>query len=411
MSAPVTSNAEVIADRYLTSPASLRSRPFGPVDALDTHAGRAAQVRIVFASGQWEPEQLSETVARWCGIGTAGVIGVLDFGDHDGHPFLVLPPSLGMPLERWRAMRRPSAVDAARLALGFGRLIEAVSAAGFGTDVAEPSDFGIGPGPTPFLELPLLGRPDAPAILHGKREGQGLIARLYSATVWESDLPIGLSGWLSRSSAGEFESLAACLDALEAAASAVADAAVLGEPLGVKALFDRPLADSHGTWASLRGRVPDGARWAKGAGVAVAALLLATQAVGFVRSSPAHQVADRSPARVQPKAPVTTKTPAATATPVKVSRPKHKQTKPHRQKAPVKHHRHSAKPHRTHHVRTVTPPVVTPPSTPTTTAPPSSPSPGAPRSSSGYKGTGLQIDGGGGSRGGSNGSGVLVSPS
>jgi hypothetical protein len=59
MSAPVTSNAEVIADRYLTSPASLRSRPFGPVDALDTHAGRAAQVRIVFASGQWEPEQLS----------------------------------------------------------------------------------------------------------------------------------------------------------------------------------------------------------------------------------------------------------------------------------------------------------------------------------------------------------------
>ena len=87
MSAPVTSTAEVIADRYLTSPVSLRSRPFGPVDALDTHAGRAAQVRIVLLSGDWDHEQLAETVARWCGIATAGVIGVLDFGDHNGHPF------------------------------------------------------------------------------------------------------------------------------------------------------------------------------------------------------------------------------------------------------------------------------------------------------------------------------------
>ena len=72
MSVPVTSTAEVIADRYLTSPVSLRSRPFGPVDALDTHAGRAAQVRIVFLPGDWGHEELSETVARWCGIGPPG---------------------------------------------------------------------------------------------------------------------------------------------------------------------------------------------------------------------------------------------------------------------------------------------------------------------------------------------------
>ena len=116
-------------------------------------------MRIVFLSSEWDHEQLAETVARWCGIGTAGVIGVLDFGDHNGHPFLVLPPSSGMPLERWRAMRRPSAVDAARLALGFGRLIEAVAAAGFATDIAEPSDFGVGPGPTPFLECRCCGGP------------------------------------------------------------------------------------------------------------------------------------------------------------------------------------------------------------------------------------------------------------
>ncbi len=198
MSVPVTSTAEVIADRYLTSPVSLRSRPFGPVDALDTHAGRAAQVRIVFLPGDWGHEELSETVARWCGIGTAGVIGVLDFGDHNGHPFLVLPPSLGMPLERWRAMRRPSPVDAARLALGFGRLVEAVAARGFVTDVAEATDFGVGPGPTPFLELPLLGRPDAPAMLRPEQDGQVLIARLYSATVYEQQLPAQITEWVER---------------------------------------------------------------------------------------------------------------------------------------------------------------------------------------------------------------------
>ena len=33
---PSQSTAEVIAERYLTSPAGLRARPFGPVEALDT---------------------------------------------------------------------------------------------------------------------------------------------------------------------------------------------------------------------------------------------------------------------------------------------------------------------------------------------------------------------------------------
>ena len=40
--------AEVIADRYLTSPSRLAARPFGPVDALDTHsrAGRPGADRV-----------------------------------------------------------------------------------------------------------------------------------------------------------------------------------------------------------------------------------------------------------------------------------------------------------------------------------------------------------------------------
>jgi hypothetical protein len=241
MSVPVTTTAEVIADRYLASPANLRSRPFGPVDALDTHAGRAAQVRIVFLSGTWSAEEVSERVARWCGIGTAGVIGVLDFGEHEGRPFLVLPPSLGMPLERWRSMRRPGPVDAARLALGFGRLIEAVAAVGFETDLAEPGDFAIGPGPTPFLELPLLGRPDAPALLRPETHGQELIARLYRSTVFENALPAAITEWLEAAEEQRFETLARCLDALEAAAAVVHDASEKGEPLGASMVFDRPI--------------------------------------------------------------------------------------------------------------------------------------------------------------------------
>ena len=41
MADPASSD-HVIADRYLTSPSALVSRPYGPVDALDTRSGRGA---------------------------------------------------------------------------------------------------------------------------------------------------------------------------------------------------------------------------------------------------------------------------------------------------------------------------------------------------------------------------------
>lgn len=364
MSVPVTSTAEVIADRYLTSPVSLRSRPFGPVDALDTHAGRAAQVRIVFLPGDWANEELSETVARWCGIGAAGVIGVLDFGDHNGHPFLVLPPSLGMPLERWRAMRRPSAVDAARLALGFGRLVEAVAARGFVTDVAEASDFGVGPGPTPFLELPLLGRPDAPAILRPEQDGQVLIARLYSATVFEQQLPAQIAGWVSAAANREFGSLADCLDALEAAATAVHESRDKGEPVGVKGVFDHPVIASdrvpwwdrtHPIWATIW------VRWSRVA-VAVAVFLLVVLNLVTALNRSQH---DSTGSRPTP--------------PVSHPAPVPSSSKPARQPTPQHHkiarHHPERRLHHRHHKRPSPPPpaAVTTPTTSGTVTPPTAP--------------------------------------
>ncbi len=364
MSVPVTSTAEVIADRYLTSPVSLRSRPFGPVDALDTHAGRAAQVRIVFLPGEWGAEELSETVARWCGIGTAGVIGVLDFGDHNGHPFLVLPPSLGMPLERWRAMRRPGAVDAARLALGFGRLVEAVTARGFVTDVAEATDFGVGPGPTPFLELPLLGRPDAPAVLHPEQDGQVLIARLYSATVHGQQLPAQIAGWVSAAVNREFGSLADCLDELEAAATAVHESRERGEPVGVRGVFDHPViaSDRVPWWDRVQPLMASGwFRWSSLVLTLLVPLLVVLNLFTTLSGSQPHATSASTPA-----SPVTHPVPIPAP-----SKPAHRPTARHHK---VTHHRPRRRPHRRRKRHSATPPAAV-------TAPTVAPAPPPPASS------------------------------
>jgi hypothetical protein len=205
--------SHVVADRYLTSPAALAARPFGPVDALDTHSGRGAQVRIVFVAGGWDEADLSDAVARWCGIGCSEVCGVLDFGRHDDRWFLVLAPSAGLPVERWRMLRRPTAADAARLTLACGRLTERVAAAGFSPDAAALADVAVGPGPTPFLERPLLHaagrRPVAPG------DGQRILAAVCDAALGPAAAPAGLQEWTGRARAGEFASLAECLDELE----------------------------------------------------------------------------------------------------------------------------------------------------------------------------------------------------
>ena len=245
-----SSTAEVIADRYLTSPSRLRARPFGPVDALDTHAGRAAQVRIVFTSGEWDEAELAEAVARWCGIGAAGVCGVLDFGRHGDRWFLVLPPSLGTPVERWRSMRRPSAADAATLALTFGRLLESVAAAGFDAGSAVVADFAVGPGPTPFLEQPLLAPPRTAVPISRRASGQEVLAALFDAAVDEKDLPPELAAWRGAAASGAHPSLSVCLDALERAEGAVRSAASTAEPAGIAGIFDGPLILPEGrTWS------------------------------------------------------------------------------------------------------------------------------------------------------------------
>ncbi|MDX6593766.1 MAG: hypothetical protein QOJ13_2962 [Gaiellales bacterium] len=231
-------SASVIGGRYLASPAALRSRPQGPVEALDTRSGRTAQVRIVFASDGWDEEGLAESVSRWCAIGCSEICGVLDFGRHEDRWFLVVPPSLGMSVDRWRTTRRPTAADAARLALAFGRLAERIAAAGFPVDAADLSDFSVGPGPTPFLERPLIGAPHLNATLVGPTDGQRTLARLFAASV-AGDVPDRLSAWRERAAKGGFPSLAACLDDLEASGASAADRQGMTgtRPMGFDGLF------------------------------------------------------------------------------------------------------------------------------------------------------------------------------
>ena len=231
--------SHVIADRYLTSPAALAAQPFGPVDALDTHSGRGAQVRIVFVAGEYDEADLADAVARWCGIGCSEVCGVLDFGRHGDRWFLVLPPSVGLPVERWRMLRRPTAADAARLTLAFGRLTERVAAAGFSPDAAALADVAVGPGPTPFLERPLLprrpptaGRSRATASASWPRSAMPRSAR----PIRRPACTAGASGRAPE----QFASLGECLDELERsrAAGDGHDAPASDLPPGMGHLFD-----------------------------------------------------------------------------------------------------------------------------------------------------------------------------
>jgi hypothetical protein len=232
-----TASAEVIADRYLTSPARLRERPFGPVDALDTHAGRAAQVRVLFVPGEWSEDALSEAVARWCAIGADGVTGILDYGRHRDRWYLVVPPSLGIPPQRWRTMRAPTGAEAGRLTLAFGRLLEAVAACGFPAASAEPHDFAVGPGPTAFLEQPLLEPPGTPRPIAERSAGQAVLAALFASVCAESEPAAPLQDWRRAAEAGAHPSLDGCLDALRAAVERAPQEAV-AEPLGLSQIFD-----------------------------------------------------------------------------------------------------------------------------------------------------------------------------
>src|SRR6478609_8351463 len=176
MSSPAT-NACMIGDRYLASAAAVASSPCGPVDALDTRSGRAAQVRVLFTGPGWDEEALAGAVSRWCSLGVSEACGVLDFGAHGDRWFLVVPSALG----------------AARLTLAFGRVLERVAQAGFPADGLAMLDLAVGPGPTPFLERPLLGEPGAgPA--GDPRAGQRSLAAIVTAAQF-GELEGGLARW------------------------------------------------------------------------------------------------------------------------------------------------------------------------------------------------------------------------
>jgi hypothetical protein len=360
--------AEVIADRYLTSPSRLAARPFGPIDALDTHSGRAAQVRIVFASGEWQESELADAVARWCAIGVTGVCGVLDFGRHGDRWFLVLPPSLGTPVERWRSMRQPSAVDAAALALSFGRLLEAVAAAGFDAGSAVVADFAVGPGPTPFLEQPLLTSPGAAAALTRRAGGQQVLAALFTAAVAERDLPPDLSSWRQAAADAAHPSLGVCLDALERAASTGSADRADARPLGLDGVFDAPyVARDRRPWMA----------WTRRAVGPLAVALALACAIGLTVFGNGGRSQTAAPATPRPK-------PAAAhhSRPVVTSPAPTVPTAPAPLKHRVKHHRRARHPHHTPAAHAPRPTPVSPPATvtrPTATAPPSSvtlPAPG-----------------------------------
>jgi len=291
--------SHLIADRYLTSPAALRSRPMGPVDALDSRSGRAAQVRVLFVTGGWDGDDLSAAVSRWCGIGEGEVCGVLDFGRSGERWYLVLPPSLGVPLDRWRAMRRPTPGGAARLTLGYGRLVERVVASGFDADQCRVADFAVGPGAVPFLERPLLDRPDAPAPVAGS--GQRVLAALLSAVCVEEACPADLGGWREQAAADGFATLAACLDELELVGSRAQADEVANDraPLGLDGLFDDDPAPAGPVMP--RRRPPRAAAVA----AALAALLIAAVAAGHLirHSRPPALVAAPQVQRPAPPAP------------------------------------------------------------------------------------------------------------
>ncbi len=349
--------ANVVADRYLVSPTALAGNPGGPVDALDTHSGRASQVRLVFLTGAWAEDDLADAVSRWRGIACGEVCGVLDFGRHRDHWYLALPPSLGVPVVRWRAMRLPGPADAARLVLGFGRLVERVAAAGFEPELAVVDDFAVGPGPTPFLERPLLPRPGAdPAAPAGG--GQRLLVRLLDALVARAHVPDGLGGWAERAAAGGFGSLGACLDELERVGTE-AVAAGGAEPPGLRGIFDEDELDAMERAAH---RVP-GRRRRIAVAVAVA---LAAAVTGLALVDPGAHAGRTAPKPSGPATlPVTRLVPKPAA-----SHPVRRTPAKHRRKRPSAHgpaHKHRA-PERPVSTQTSAP---APPATTSTQTPPS----------------------------------------
>ena len=218
MSVPVASTAEVIADRYLTSPVSLRSRPFGPVDALDTHAGRAAQVRIVFLPVTGAPSgwpRRSPAGAASAPPGSSACSTLVTTTATRSWCFL-------RPGDAARAVARdaPARCGRCRPAGAGVRSADRGGRRPPGLSPTWPSRLTLvsGRGRPRFSSCRCCGRPDAPVVLRPELDGQVLIARLYRATVSGRGLPPGLDEWVDRAESRGSARLPSASMTLEAAA-------------------------------------------------------------------------------------------------------------------------------------------------------------------------------------------------
>jgi hypothetical protein len=313
----------------------------------------------VFASDGWDDDDFTDAVTRWCALACSEICGVLDFGEHEGRRFLVVAPSLGMSIERWQATRRPGPADAARLALSFGRLAERIAAAGFPVDACDLGDCAVGPGPTPFLERPLLGSPAVNPILVGPRDGQRTLVAILRAAGGAGLGPL-LEEWAERAAAAGYESLAECLDELERCGNEAQEADDT-EVVGLAGLFDDD-DDEH----LARLLPPEPRTWPRRAAGGLGALALAVLAIAAI----GHRASGTGAAAPVPSQP----RPVAVA-PVTTPKPSKPKPAHPRKRHPVKHHPRVHQ-HRHPHVTSpsqsaqTTPPVQPPPAPP---SPPSSP--------------------------------------
>jgi hypothetical protein len=272
----------------------------------------------------------------------------------------VVAPSLGMSIERWQATRRPGPADAARLALSFGRLAERIAAAGFPVDACDLGDCAVGPGPTPFLERPLLGSPAVNPILVGPRDGQRTLAAILRAAGGPG-LGAPLEEWAGRAAAAGYESLSECLDELERCGNEAREAGDDTEVVGLSGLFDDD-EDEH----LARLLPPEPRTWPRRVAGGLGALALAVLAIAAI----GHRASDTPAADPVPSPPK----PVAVA-PVTASKPSKPKPAHPRKRHPAKHHprvhRHRH-PHSTSPARSTraTAPVQQPPTPPSPPPPP-----------------------------------------
>ena len=318
MAETASSSALVIGGRYLASPAALRARPDGPLDALDTQSGRTAQVRILFASDGWgDDDAFADAVSRWCALACSEICGVLDFGEHEGRRYLVVAPSLGMSIERWQlTRRRRSARPAARRRARGGP------------------------------HRPLLGSPTVNPVLTGPRDGQRTLAAILRAA-GGGPLPEPLERWTAQAATAGFGTLAECLDDLEARGNEVRDEPGDQQLMDMTDLFD----DDEAFEARLL--APRPRVWPRRLLGGIGALALAGLAIAALgHGGGTHPAVAAVPPPPQPVVAVS-------------SEPKAPAVRHHR----TKHHaRHVAPPRHRHHGRRPAPPAVPAGPVPTATA-------------------------------------------